>query len=123
MEAKVILQQDVLKLAEGKKIAKKITAPTPAQTAIKEESPKEKQKDEEPAADVAAIYVTEYYDLKFIDAHTAYFVIGSDVCGPMGRELIPFETLDDAKAFMKDHKGERILRFENVRERTIKKLD
>ena len=74
-------------------------------------------------ADVGAIYVTEYYNLKMIDGYTALFVIGSDVYGPMGRELIPFETLDDARSFMKDHKGERILRFKNVRARLLKKLD
>jgi len=74
-------------------------------------------------ADVVAVYVTEYYNLRMIDGYTAFFVIGSDVYGPMGRELIPFETVDEAKEFMKDHKGERILRFKNIRLRTLNKLD
>lgn len=74
-------------------------------------------------ADVAAVYVTEYYDLRMIDGYTAFFVIGSDVYGPMGRELVPFESVDDAKQFMKDHKGERILRFKNIRLRILNKLD
>jgi copper chaperone NosL len=73
--------------------------------------------------DIAAIYVTEYYDMKIIDAKTAFFVVGSDVYGPMGKELIPFVSKADAEAFKKDHKGKRILRFEDVKPGVIKKLD
>jgi nitrous oxide reductase accessory protein NosL len=73
--------------------------------------------------DIAAIYVTEYYDMKIIDAGSAFFVIGSDVYGPMGRELIPFVSKSDAEAFKKDHKGKRILRFEDIKPGIIKKLD
>ena len=73
--------------------------------------------------DISAIYVTEYYDMKIIDAKTAFFVIGSDVYGPMGKELIPFVNRDDAEAFKKDHKGKRILRFKDIKPGIIKKLD
>ena len=72
---------------------------------------------------IAAIYVMEYYDMKLIDARKAFFIIGSDIYGPMGHELIPFATEEDARAFMKDHKGKRILRFEAVTPRVIGKLD
>jgi nitrous oxide reductase accessory protein NosL len=34
---------------------------------------------------------------------SAYYVLGSDIYGPMGRELIPFEKEADAKEFIKDH--------------------
>ena len=73
--------------------------------------------------DILAIYVTEYYDMEIIDAKTAFFVIGSDVYGPMGRELIPFVGKSDAEAFKKDHKGKRILRFEDIKPGIIRKLD
>ena len=73
--------------------------------------------------DIEAIYVTEYYDMKIIDAKNAFFVIGSDVYGPMGRELIPFVNKSDAEAFKTDHKGKRILKFEDVHPGIIKKLD
>ena len=73
--------------------------------------------------DISAIYVTEYYDVKLMDAHKAHFVTGSDVYGPMGRELIPFFTQEDARAFKKDHKGKRILVFEQVTPAVIGKLD
>jgi len=73
--------------------------------------------------DIAAIFVMEYYDMKLMDARRAYFVIGSDVYGPMGHELIPFATDEDARAFMKDHKGKKILRFEEVTPDIMGKLD
>jgi nitrous oxide reductase accessory protein NosL len=72
---------------------------------------------------IAAIYVMEYYDMQLIDARKAFFIIGSDIYGPMGHELIPFATEEDASAFMKDHKGKRILRFEAITPRVIDKLD
>jgi len=73
--------------------------------------------------DITAIYVTEYYDVKLMDAHKAFFVLGSDVYGPMGRELIPFFTKEDAQAFKKDHNGKRILLFQQVNPAIIRKLD
>ena len=71
----------------------------------------------------AAIGVTEYYGLTRIDAHAAWYVIGSDVLGPMGHELIPLETEEDAKVFLKDHAGRRILRFDEVTLPLLKGLD
>jgi len=73
--------------------------------------------------DIDAIYVTEYYDMKRIKAHDAFFVIGSDVYGPMGRELIPFLTEADAKEFMADHGGRRLLKFNDIKPAVIHKLD
>ena len=84
---------------------------------IKKYSPEKSQKD------IAAIYVTEYYEMKLIKAEDAFFVIGSDVYGPMGHELIPFASKADAEEFMKDHKGRRIIKFGGVKPAMIKKLD
>ncbi|MBU1232324.1 MAG: nitrous oxide reductase accessory protein NosL [Proteobacteria bacterium] len=73
--------------------------------------------------DIAAIYVKDYYDVKMIEARKALFVSGSDVYGPMGHELIPLATEEDARNVVKDHKGKRILRFEEVTSMVIEKLD
>ena len=73
--------------------------------------------------DIAAIYVSEYYDMKMIDARKAFFVIGSDVYGPMGHELIPLSSKADARTFMIDHRGKRVLRFEEITPEVIAKLD
>lgn len=73
--------------------------------------------------DIAAIYVNEYYEMKLIDARKAFFVTGSDVYGPMGHELLPLNTKEDASAFMIDHRGKKVLRFEEITPAVILKLD
>jgi nitrous oxide reductase accessory protein NosL len=73
--------------------------------------------------DIEAIYVTDYYSLNLINGLRAYYVLGSNVYGPMGNELIPFTKESDAKEFMKDHKGKSILRFQDVKYEMVKALD
>jgi len=65
-------------------------------------------------SDISGLSVKEYYSLKMIDAKGAFFVSGSDVYGPMGAELIPFASQQDAASFMQDHKGKKILRFSEI---------
>jgi nitrous oxide reductase accessory protein NosL len=74
-------------------------------------------------SDIDSIYVTDYYGLTSIDGVAAFFVVGSDIYGPMGRELIPFEKEADAMEFMKDHKGLRVLKFIGVTPDLLKNLD
>lgn len=69
------------------------------------------------------IAVTDYYNLQAVDAKTAFYVIGSDVLGPMGYELVPLATQADADDFMKEHKGKRILRFDQVTPDLILQVD
>jgi nitrous oxide reductase accessory protein NosL len=75
------------------------------------------------ADDVAAIYVTDYYSLTLVDGRRAFFVAGSDIYGPMGRELIPMANEADAKEFMHDHKGSALLKFKDVTAAVVKGLD
>ena len=63
---------------------------------------------------ISATYVTTYYDLGKIALEDAWFVVGSDVKGPMGHELVPFRTHDEADDFMADHNGQRIVRATDV---------
>ncbi len=74
-------------------------------------------------SDIVALSVKEYYSLAMIDARSAFFVIGSDVNGPMGAELIPFRTEKDAQSFKADHKGKKLLRFNEISPQTIKSLN
>lgn len=60
------------------------------------------------------IVVREYYTQKALDAKEAFFVLGSDVYGPMGEELIPFKNIEDAKTFMMDHQGSKIVKFNEI---------
>jgi hypothetical protein len=74
-------------------------------------------------SEVDAIYVTEYYGLSLVDAEAAFFVLGGDVLGPMGRELIPLKTRAEAEQFVKDHAGRTILTFKDIGPATLKELD
>ena len=69
--------------------------------------------------DVEAVRVTDYYKVVPIDGRKAWYVVGSDVNGPMGEDLIPFEKESDAKAFSKDHKGKKVLPFDAVKLETL----
>lgn len=75
------------------------------------------------AAPPAEILVKDYYKVAWVDARTAFFVAGSDVSGPMGKELVPFATEAGARAFMKDHGGRRLLRFAEVDAAQLKSLE
>lgn len=75
------------------------------------------------SSDIKHFIVTEYYELMPIISKKAYYVLGSDVYGPMGRELVPFETQAAAEEFMNDHNGERILRFDEVTPDIVETLD
>ena len=73
--------------------------------------------------EIAAIAVTDFYNLAKIDAREAWYVTGSDVLGPMGHELVPLASRADADEFLKDHKGKLILRFADVTAKSLAQLD
>ena len=60
------------------------------------------------------MFVTDYYSLEPIDGRAAFYVIGSDVFGPMGKELVPFARREDAEEFLRDHSGRRIIVFDEI---------
>jgi len=74
-------------------------------------------------ASMGLILVTDYYTQSALQAKSAFYVVGSDIYGPMGNELIPFSTMQDAKTFAKDHRGDRILSFEEVTMPLLEGLD
>jgi copper chaperone NosL len=73
--------------------------------------------------EIAVLFVTDYYSLEGVEGTRAFYVIGSDVFGPMGRELIPFAKESEAREFLKDHKGKKILRFQEITLEILKTLD
>lgn len=74
-------------------------------------------------AEAPTILVKDYYSLGFVDARSAVFVVGSTVTGPMGRELVPFAKEADARGFLKDHGGQRLLRFAEITPQVLKGLE
>jgi copper chaperone NosL len=69
--------------------------------------------------DIAGIWVTDYYSTHPIDAQRAFFVVGSDVMGPMGPELVPLASREKADSFRADHGGKRILSFDEMRSEAV----
>lgn len=64
--------------------------------------------------DIKNLKVTDYYSLNEIDAKKSFYVIGSNVYGPMGEELIPFKTKEQAQEFSKSHFGKKVLSFDEI---------
>ena len=64
--------------------------------------------------DIREIWVKDYYSLLWQDGFKALYVVGSDVYGPMGKEFIAFATRDAAENFLKDHKGTKVLTFDEI---------
>jgi len=72
---------------------------------------------------ITDILVKDYYTLETIDAKKAYFVIGSDVLGPMGNELIAFSSKESAKSFLLEHNGKHLFSFNELTEKMVRSLD
>ncbi len=71
---------------------------------------------------IKEILVRDYYTQKVIDATKAYYVIGSDIYGPMGNELIAFRDEKSAKTFYLDHRATKILRFDMITQELVHSL-
>lgn len=70
----------------------------------------------------AEIWVRNYYTLDYIDGRKAFYVLGSEVLGPMGDELVPFSSLKEAENFKADHNGTAILLFDQIEAGQIMKM-
>ncbi len=72
---------------------------------------------------ITDLLVIDYYTLKTLKAKAAWYVVGSNVYGPMGNELIPFASKEDAETFKRDHGGKEVLSFDAITESIVKALD
>ena len=59
------------------------------------------------------IRVQEYYERKWREGSEVRFLIGGDVVGPMGPDLVPVET-SRAMKFIQDHNADRALSLDEV---------
>lgn len=73
-------------------------------------------------ATIGEIMVSDYYSLGPVDARKAFYVVGSDVNGPMGHEFIPFTTKANAESFSKDHQGKGIVTFEAITSEQVESM-
>ncbi|MDB4941813.1 MAG: hypothetical protein JWP97_1347 [Labilithrix sp.] len=60
-----------------------------------------------------AIRVLDYYDRASKDGAEVRFVLGGDVVGPMGPDLVPVDPARVSK-FMQDHAADRALRLDEI---------
>lgn len=60
-----------------------------------------------------ALRVQEYYDRRWRNADELRFIIGGDVVGPMGPDLVPVDP-SRATKFIQDHGADRALRLDEV---------
>lgn len=70
-----------------------------------------------------SIWVTDYYTTRPLPARDAVFVVGSDVLGPMGAELVPVASAELADSFRADHGGDAPLAFDDIDAAVVEHLD
>jgi nitrous oxide reductase accessory protein NosL len=64
---------------------------------------------------VRAPWMIEYYSQSRRPAAALHYVIGTDLTGPMGRDLVPVSSdRSAAERLRRDHHGERVLVFDEV---------
>ncbi len=71
---------------------------------------------------ITDIWVKDYYTLEWLDGRKAFYVVGSDVHGPMGHEFIPFASQKSAQSFLKDHHGDAILNFTDITSEKVESM-
>lgn len=67
-------------------------------------------------------WIIEYDSREQRPARSVVYVIGSDVEGPMGRDVIPIANRERAERFLRDHHGTRILTFDEVTTQVVDSL-
>ncbi len=68
------------------------------------------------------IYVMDYYTQTEIDGKKAFYVVGGDTPGPMGKDIFSFQTLESAKAYSEEHAGEQVVGFAQVDKEILKSV-
>lgn len=72
-------------------------------------------------ADLKLVWVTEYYTTKRMDAHDVVFVVGTNLVGPMGLDLIPVKGRAAAGNLQRDYNGGLILTLDQITPEVIAK--
>ena len=71
--------------------------------------------------DVAVAWVKDFNSGKWINAEGAYYVVGSQKMGPMGKELIPFTDHMEATQFQKEQGG-TMMKYADITPEILKSL-
>lgn len=65
-------------------------------------------------SDIAHQYVTDFVTKKMIELPNAFLVLGSEVKGLMGYELVPFSNREEAGKFASENEGKWIVQLHEV---------
>jgi nitrous oxide reductase accessory protein NosL len=65
-------------------------------------------------ADATAPWVTEHLTRSERPARDVFYVLGTDLQGPMGHDLVPVDTAEHAEQLRQSHHGTRVVRFAEV---------
>ncbi|MEW6139901.1 MAG: nitrous oxide reductase accessory protein NosL [Thermodesulfobacteriota bacterium] len=60
------------------------------------------------------IWVTDYYATRKMDARDAVFVVGTNLVGPMGADIVPVAGRGAAENLKKDYQGETIVTLDEI---------
>jgi len=66
------------------------------------------------AGNIKDLFVTEHGAKNFLDAKKAFYVVGSDVTGDMGPEVVPFSKKEDAEKFKSEHHGKNVATYVQI---------
>ena len=71
--------------------------------------------------DVTVAWVKDFNSGSWINAEDAYYVVGSNMMGPMGKELIPFADQDAAVKFHQEQGGD-MMKYAEISPDILKSL-
>jgi len=71
--------------------------------------------------EIFAIWVKDFNSESWINGVDAYYVVGSNMMGPMGKELIPFADQEDATKFHQEQGG-RMMMYSQITPEVLKNL-
>ncbi|MGD9899242.1 MAG: nitrous oxide reductase accessory protein NosL [Calditrichaceae bacterium] len=72
---------------------------------------------------ISEIITKDFITSNELDARDAYYVMGSDVMGPMGKDLVSFGSRNAAQTFVSEHGGDEVLEFSDINMAVIQKLN
>jgi nitrous oxide reductase accessory protein NosL len=72
--------------------------------------------------EVRGAWVIEYYTQERRPARELFYVIGSDLESPMGRDLVPIAGREAGERLVADHHGEAVLSYDEVSAQVVEAL-
>ena len=82
----------------------------------------ERYAEDRSGVEIDAVFVTTWTEHRTIPLESAWFVIGSDVRGPAGEELVALRSIEEANRFIIENGGTRLVQADDVTATVIAQL-